>query len=132
MRAFCSCIAALVFMSSLPVKAIEPALETFETGKGYLTLGGIEQVYYVRGLTDAFRYLSQKPAGNFKGLARCYRELGANSVQIAVVMELFYEDPARYNKALVGVDFRPLPAVEAFAELSKHSCKAYLEIEAKP
>ena len=99
---------------------------SFATGKDYIIWNANGQIYYVRGLADAFAYLAQK-TGYLEGISKCYRQDRVNSAHLMNQFIGYVENYKFYDKDYSGPAPKTLPAAEAFLQFNKLLCGGILK-----
>jgi hypothetical protein len=83
------------------------------------------QAEYVRGLLDAFRFVSETNI-NLRGINKCYKDENLGSIPPYSVTDFLIKQPLLFDKSLMGIDWKRRPAVDAFALIHMYICEDYI------
>ena len=85
------------------------------------------QAEYVRGLLDGFRFVGETGI-NLSGLDRCAQAEEFSIKEPLSFIEMLVENPATFDKVLMGMDFKARPAVEVSAIAYMFFCENHIEM----
>jgi len=121
-------LALIVAMCDFGIVYADAGLKMrFVTGQRYLQMPQPRDRYeYVRGMTDAFRYLSQTRE-NYLGVSECYQSKEISFSTLTGRLISFIRNPHFYVETMKKGDLLTRPAVEGFALMNRYLCEEYLK-----